>query len=109
TENLFSVTPRIEMGGQWETEDGLIFRPMLQLGATFYGDSQFSLSSQFVDTPEEPSVFVTKTELDPVTFDISAGIDVFNAEGNSLRVYYDGSFGETSQSHGGGLRLRIGF
>jgi hypothetical protein len=109
TENLFSVTPRIEMGGQWETENGLIFRPLLQLGATFYGDSQFSLSSQFVDTPEEPDTFVTEMELDPVTFDVSAAIDVFNTEGNSLRVYYDGSFGETTYSHGGGLRLRIGF
>ncbi|MFM8746742.1 MAG: hypothetical protein ACKOED_08755 [Aestuariivirga sp.] len=109
TENLFSVSPRMEVGGQWETEEGMIFRPMLQLGATIYSDSQFSLSSQFVDTPEDAEVVITKTERDQVTFDVSAAVDVFNAEGNSLRIYYDGSFGETSYSHAGGLRLRIGF
>jgi hypothetical protein len=109
TENLFSASPRMELGGQWETENGLIFRPMLQLGATFYGDTQFSLSTQLVDTPEEPGAFVTETELDKVTFDVSAAVDVFNTEGNSLRLYYDGSFGETTYSHAGGLRLRIGF
>ncbi len=43
--------------------------------------------------------------LDPVLADISVGLDVLAVDKLNVRLYYDGLFGETTNSNAGSLRL----
>ncbi len=49
-QTVFSATPRLEIGGQWEMAAGTYLRPYVQLGAAIYADTGFSLEAAFEDT-----------------------------------------------------------
>jgi len=104
-QTVFSATPRLEIGGQWETANGAYLRPYVQLGAAIYADTGFSLDAAFEDEALGVPSFTTVTDLDSVLADISVGLDVLAAESLNMRLSYDGQFGETTQNHAGSLRL----
>jgi uncharacterized protein with beta-barrel porin domain len=104
-DTVLSATPRLEVGGQMEMENGALVRPYLQAGVTFYGDTGLSVDSAFLDAPGGSPAFVTETEIDSVLADISVGLDVLAVENLNVRLSYDGLFGSNTMSNAGTLRL----
>jgi autotransporter-associated beta strand protein len=104
-QTVFSATPRLEIGGQWELANGAYVRPYAQLGAAIYANTGFSLDAAFEDTSLGVPSFTTVSDLDPVLADISVGLDVLAVENLNVRLSYDGLFGETTRSNAGSLRL----
>ncbi|MFM8745515.1 MAG: autotransporter-associated beta strand repeat-containing protein [Aestuariivirga sp.] len=106
---VLSALPRLEIGGDVALDNGVVLRPFLRAGATVFGDTGFDLAWRYAAGPADVAAYEARSELDQVMADVSAGIDVFAANGVSGRIYYDGSFGETIQSHAGGLTARLEF
>jgi autotransporter-associated beta strand protein len=109
SETVFSATPMIEIGGEWQLENGVLVRPYARGGATFYGNTSFDLSSHFKDGPSAVNGFETRNELDGVLANIGAGLDVLMDDATTLRLSYDGTFGDTTESHAGGIRAEFKF
>ena len=106
---MLSASPKLEIGGQWELANGTILRPYASAGATFYSDTDFGVISRFRDAPAGSPSFRTDLEMDDIIANVSLGLDMFATNGTSLRVFYDGSFGETTMMHTGGLRAAMEF
>lgn len=107
--SLFSASPSLELGGSWEVSGEVRLRPYARAGATLYGDTRFSTSSRFRAAPDGTPDFETREELDSVVATLSAGLEVYAPGGASLRLSYDGVFGETTRSNTGGLTAELRF
>jgi hypothetical protein len=108
-QTVLSATPRLEIGGQGEMQNGSYVRPYAQLGVVLYADTGFSMQAQFLDESLDIPAFTTVTELDSVLADVTLGLDVLMEDGWNIRVAYDGQFGETTVSHAGTLRAEWRF
>lgn len=108
-ETVLSVSPALEIGAEWRLEGGTIVRPFLRAGATFYGDTGFTVTSRFRDVPAGLAGFTTTSEMDDVVGDVSAGLDLLGPGGVDIRLNYEGSFGETTESHAIGGRAAVKF
>lgn len=107
SETVFSATPMLEIGGEWRLDDGTLIRPYARGGATLYGNTGFDLSSHFKDGPAAVNGFTTRNELDDVLANVSAGLDVLMDSATTLRLGYDATFGDTAESHAGGIRAEF--
>ena len=84
-------------------------RPYVRGGATFFDDPDFVLLASFQGAPGRVGPFRIATETDDVVADVSAGVDVIGIGGPSLRLYYDGQFGDTVEAHEGGIKGTLPF
>ena len=90
-----------------DEHDLVMVRPFVRAGITALDDTNFQISSTFAAAPVAP--FIIRNETDDLTYDVSGGADFF-ADGNaSLRVAYDGKFGDDVEVHSGAVRGRLGF
>lgn len=108
-ETLLSATPSLELGGDWQLAGGTVLRPFARIGAALYSDPGFSVTSRFSAAPAGTGSFTTKEELDQVLADVQAGFDLLDDGGSTLRIFYDGQFGQTTQANGGGVEAEIRF
>ena len=67
------------------------------------------LLASFEGAPSGVGAFRISTSTDDVVADVSAGVDVIGAGGASLRLYYDGRFGDTVEEHAGGIKGTLPF
>ena len=93
-ETVFSATPPLEIGTQWGHPGGMLTRPYVRGGVSFYSDADFPIAAGFAAAPGVAS-FTTKGEIDDVLGDVSAGVSFLGVGGGSLTFSYDGSFGDT--------------
>jgi hypothetical protein len=108
-ETVLSATPALELGLQFGSEGGTLFRPYIRGGATFFDDPNFVLLASFEGAPSGVGPFRIGTETDDVVAVIAAGIDVVGVSGASFRLYYDGRFGETVEANEGGIKASLTF
>lgn len=53
--------------------------------------------------------FLTRNKLDDVVANLAAGLDVLIDNGTTMRLSYDATFGDTIESHAGGIRREVRF
>jgi uncharacterized protein with beta-barrel porin domain len=108
-ETVFSATPALELGAQFGQPGGTLYRPYVRGGATFFDDPDFVLLASFEGAPSGVGPFRIATSTDDVVGHVGAGLDVIGARGASLRLYYDGRFGDTVEEHAGGIKATLPF
>jgi outer membrane autotransporter protein len=109
SETVFSATPMLEIGGEWQLENGVLVRPYARGGATFYAGTSFDLSSHFRDGPAAVNGFATRNEIDDVLANFAAGLDVMMDDTTTLRLSYEATFGDATESHAGAIRAEFKF
>ncbi len=109
SETIVSATPALEIGAEYGESGKTLYRPYLSVGATVFGDNDFSVSAKFEGTPSGVAPFAVASEFDDVLGVVSAGVDILSQSGVNLRVGYTGRFGERTEEHSGGLKLSIDF
>jgi outer membrane autotransporter protein len=101
-QTVFSATPALELGAQFGQPGGTLYRPYVRGGATLFDDPDFVVLASFEGAPSGVGPY-------DVVADLSAGVDVIGARGASLRLYYDGRFGDTVEEHAGGIKGTLPF
>jgi outer membrane autotransporter protein len=108
-ETVFSATPALELGAQFGQPGGTLYRPYVRGGATLFDDPDFVLLASFEGAPGGVGPFRIAAGSDDVVGNVGAGIDVIGVGGASLRLYYDGRFGDTVEEHAGGIKGTLPF
>jgi uncharacterized protein with beta-barrel porin domain len=83
--------------------------PYVRGGATFFDDPDFTLLASFQGAPGSVGPFRIATSTDDVLGNVGAGVDVIGVGGASLRLYYEGQFGDLVEQHGGGVKGTLPF
>ncbi len=99
-ETYFSVTPALELGTTIDRGDGRAIRPYVRAGVTFYGDTDQSLTANFVGAPAGVGGFTTTSEFDDVFADIEAGVTLFHGDQHTVSAGYEGRFSDDTDVHG---------
>ena len=81
----------------------------MRAGVTWFSDDDVALSASFAGTPTGVGPFTILAEMDEVQADVAAGLEMINAEDSTLRLYYDGHFGDTTRIHSVGLKASAKF
>jgi uncharacterized protein with beta-barrel porin domain len=102
---LFSIMPGLELGGQLRDGSGTIWRPYARAGVTFFSSDSMSVAASFANAPVGVSAFNLQSKLDTIFADVEAGTHVLMQNGLSLRLNYEGRYGENTRQHGGTLKL----
>ena len=108
SKTYFHVSPSVEIGGNFEMEDGMTVRPYVRLGATILSEDDVDTTARFAASAS-PATFTTTVARDDVFGEVNAGVVVFSGEDVSLRAEYQGRFSDDTESHGGFLRVQIDF
>jgi uncharacterized protein with beta-barrel porin domain len=106
---VWSFSPSLELGTEHRLASGGIARLFVKGGATFLDTDTFETSASFLGAPAGTSPFTVTSKVDHVVADFGAGIDLITPSDTSLRLQYDGQFGETTTQHGGSAKLGIRF
>jgi outer membrane autotransporter protein len=96
-ETVFIATPALEIGTQMGF-NGVLARPFVRGGVSFYSDADFPLLAGFAAAPGV-APFKTTGEIDDVVGNISAGVTVLGTGSGVVTLSYDGAFGDDLESH----------
>jgi outer membrane autotransporter protein len=109
----FAVTPTFEFGATFPAGDSAnVLRPFVSLGATWYSDDTWSVSSSLEGAPAGTDPFVTTTTTPRTIGNLSAGLDIFSAKktgGLDVRLQYDGQFADHYQNQTGAVKFAVRF
>ncbi len=108
-ETFFSVTPALEIGGDFALSETSVIRPYVRAGVSFYTDSDHSLTASFVNAPAGTSAFSITSDFDDVFADVAAGATAFFDNGSTLGLSYEGLISSDTQQHGLSLKGTIAF
>ncbi|MCX5581129.1 autotransporter domain-containing protein [Kaistia terrae] len=106
---VFSVAPELEVGGQVVTAGGTMIRPYVKGGVTVFSNDGFDLNARFTADTSGTDAFTITTSTDRLLWNTSAGVDVLFENGNTIRAFYDGNFGQTSTENAFGLKASHNF
>lgn len=109
SDTFVSFSPALEIGSEIRAGGGLLLRPYARAGMTVFSDTEFAVTSQFLAAPAGVPGFSTLTEVDRVVADVSAGVHLLGASGMTLRLGYDGRFGDTIREHSIGAKATFPF
>jgi len=107
-DGVWSATPMLEIGAEVALAGGGVARPFLKGGMTWRDTNNFVTSSSFLDAPGSAPFAVT-SRIDRVTTDIAAGVDIITPSDTTLRLQYDGQFGNMIEQHVGSAKLSVRF
>ncbi len=105
-DGVWSARPMLEIGTEVPLAGGGVARPYLKGGVTVRDKEGFVTNAAFLDAPDSGSFNVT-SRIDRTTADFVAGLDLITPSDTSLRLQYDGQFGDTVQQHIGSAKLSI--
>ena len=108
-EMVLSATPMLELGAQFGSSNGTLVRPYVRGGATLFDDPDFAVLASFESAPSGVGPFRIASSTDDVVADLDAGVDVIGGTGGSLRLYYEGRFGDTVEQHAAGIKGTLPF
>ena len=108
-QTYLSATPALELGTQFAMASGTLIRPYVRGGVTVFDEPDFTLKASFVGTPKGVAPFRIKTGIDDVVANVSAGVEVLDLRGASLKLFYDGRFGDTIQESAAGAKASVPF
>ncbi len=106
-ETVFSATPALEIGTQWGHPGGILTRPFVRGGVSFYSDANFPIAASFAKAPG--ASFTTNGEIDDVLGDVSAGVSFLGVRGGVLTFSYDGAYGDTFTEHSASAKASMRF
>ncbi|MGF6257356.1 uncharacterized protein YhjY with autotransporter beta-barrel domain [Ensifer sp. LBL] len=104
-----TTTPAIEIGTRVDLNETTVMRAYAAAGVSFSSADSWDTSARLANAPVGVGAFDSTVPLADVAGRLSAGVDIANADGFSLRVGYQGSFSDTYSSHGGTLRIGYKF
>lgn len=103
-----TISPAIELGGEWGREDGTLLRPFARLGLThFIGDTTPEIYASFASGLDSVDPFRITTDLGETFVDTSVGLDFIVPGGTTLRLSASGQFSKEVESYGGSLKLSV--
>ncbi|WP_201401308.1 autotransporter domain-containing protein [Kaistia sp. 32K] len=109
SQTVFSVAPEVEVGGQVITAGGTMIRPYVKGGVTAFSSDSFALNARFVADTSNTSDFTVTSSTDRLLWNTSVGVDLLFENGNTVRAFYDGNFGQTSTENAFGLKASHNF
>ena len=108
-QTYLSAAPALEFGTQFAMANGTLIRPYVRGGGTIFDETEFTLKASFVGTPKGVAPFRIRTGIDDVVADVSAGVEVLDVRGASVKLFYDGCFGDTIQENAAGAKATVPF
>lgn len=108
-ETIFSAAPALEIGGATALAGGILVRPFARVGAIFYSNDSIAISSSFAGGPAGIPAFQTQAEIDRVMGTVAAGLDLVWSDSSTLKLHYDGMFGEDTEQHAFGAKASVRF
>jgi uncharacterized protein with beta-barrel porin domain len=108
-QTYLSASPALELGTQFAMANGTLIRPYVRGGATIFDETDFTLKASFAGTPKGIAPFRIRTGIDDVVADVSAGVEVVDVRGASVKLFYDGRFGDTIQENAVGAKATVPF
>jgi outer membrane autotransporter protein len=99
-DDVWTLRPAVEIGGDWRLASGLQLRPFVRVGALHRlsgGEAELQASLQGAAPGVAP--FAVTSALDRTIGELEAAVDVFRADQSVLRFGYSGQFGDTLRSH----------
>jgi outer membrane autotransporter protein len=108
-ETIFSAAPAVEVGGEHAISGGLLVRPFARVGAIFYSNDDIAISSSFAGGPAGIPAFQTQAEIDRVMGTVGAGLDLVWSDASTLKLHYDGMFGDATEQHTFGAKASFKF
>ncbi len=108
-ETFFSVTPALEIGGDFALSETSVIRPYVRAGVSFYTDSDHGLTASFVNAPAGTGAFSISSDFNDVFADVAAGATAFFDNGSTLGLAYEGLISSDTQQHGLSLKGTIAF
>lgn len=108
-ETIFSAAPALELGGEVALAHGMLLRPFARVGGIFYSEDKIALSSSFAGGPAGIPQFQTQAEVEQVMGNVGAGLDLMWTDASTVKVFYDGLFGEDTQQHAFGAKASVNF
>ncbi len=106
---VFSVSPSLELGVEQRNASGFVTRAFVKGGATVRDANPFVTNATFIEAAANMAPFAISSRIDKVTADLGAGLDLISANDTTLRLQYDGQFGERTTLHSGGAKLSVKF
>ncbi|ODA66240.1 Autotransporter beta-domain protein [Methyloligella halotolerans] len=106
---VFSISPAVEFGTEWWWSNGTLVRPYVRAGVTWYSEDDVTVAASFSGAPSSVSPFSIVAESDDVQADIAAGVELITAGNSSVRVFYDGQFGERIAVQAAGFKAGVKF
>lgn len=105
----FHATPAVEIGTRVELNETTVMRAYAAAGVSFSTVDSWDTSARLAQAPAGIGGFDTEVPLADVVGRLTAGVDLANDNGFSVRAQYSGAFSDTYTSHGGSLRLSYKF
>ncbi|MEM1049256.1 MAG: autotransporter domain-containing protein [Pseudomonadota bacterium] len=105
----FSITPALEIGGDFALSETAQIRPYARAGVSFYTGSDHALTASFVNAPAGTNAFSITSDFDDVFADVAAGATAFFENGSTLGLSYEGLISSDTQVHGISLKGSIAF
>ena len=97
----------VELGAEYGSADGVLFRPYVAGGVTFLSNSDIDVQAAFPGLGDG-SVTLT-TDMDTVYADVRAGVNILGGSGWVGRLEYDGRFSSNDQQHTGSAKFSMPF
>ena len=109
-ETIGSLSPAVEMGGEFKTARGFRIRPRLVLsGIRYLGDAAASVTSSFASDTAGVVPFATRMALDRNVYGVTAGLDLLTRAGSVIRLEGFASDSSHMRSRGGSLKVEAAF
>ncbi len=105
---VFSLSPALEVGTTWWGVNGTLVRPYARAGVTWFSDNGFSAQSSFVGGANGEA-FIIRAGMDDVQVDLAAGVEMISSADQSVRLFYEGNFGDQITVHGAGVKGSLRF
>ena len=105
---FLTIEPSVEIGSEFTTSDGTLFRPYAQFGLTqFVGDASPSVAAVLQQAPAGVSHFITSDDFSKTLYNFSAGINVLAPSGMATRIEGVWTASNDTQKFGGSMKLWI--
>ena len=91
---ILSMSPAIEIGGQFKLANGALVRPYAKAGLTVFGTSSIDTTAHLVGTTGD---FTVSSTGDRTLVDLTGGLDILATDGITLRLNAESHFGATTK------------
>ena len=108
-DTVLSFSPSLEIGTQYELAGGMLLRPFLRGGATWFDKSALAIGASFEGAPAGAAPFYASNPIDRVLGDVALGMEMLRSDGVNLKLNYGGHFGPTTREQNFGGKMSFDF
>ncbi len=99
---IATITPALELGGEVDLKEDIVARGFVRVGAALSTGNDIEATARLLGSDD---TYTVTSDMDNALLKLSAGVDLINDDNATVRVYFDGSYGETTTSNGVGVKL----